>query len=991
MTEALSKREGEVARLAACAMTSREIAERLCVNVRTVEGHLSAIYRKLGLSNRAGLVAFVTSGQLDDPAPAAVARPTRRLGPRGPFVGRRDVLDRIAAIAQESLSGSTRLVLVAGEPGAGKSALLRTALDALGRDRSTLVLVGRCIEGLRSPFGAIVEAIGGYLATVDGRLDDLVGPTGGVLATLMPTLADRVPAVPESLDAAARPRMVAEALRHALVTAANAKPVILVLDDLHWADPTGFAFLQALVAEPPDVPLLVLTAFRDSEAILTDDSSLATFIAQVEVRPPVERIDLDGLDHHDTLELFGVLGGGQPDESTIATLRASTAGNALYLTTLVRDLVAGASMDELPPSLHAAIRLRLDRLGMAERSVLELAAVLGLDSDLDVLAVAQRIEKQDQDHGVGSADVDLGRVDLGRVEQAVDTGIAAGILTESGADGADVRFVHDVVRQSVLGEIRSRRLATLHGIVGSALAVMSNDVPTLWLTIADHLARSDRKADRIRAADFVHRLFGTDLASLALDDAFAVADRILAALPAGSESDWWRLKVLTDLIDVHYLRVDHDAHRATVIEAAHLAERIGAPIDLAEVLTHYRLLPITGTVDVGILALVDDARAALPREGRNPLRLRALLGGYAAYHRAIGGAGFTVDAEAEAALAEARSSGDPSSVAAVLYNLAGVLLGSPKVGRLREALDEFDRFSGPIPGIIDRHDGLRLAGCAALQTGDRAAFERFAARLTRRAERSQSGFLGGVSVMWKSLSALLDGDLDRASAANDELLPLAAPDPNVLLGWFVQHVAIGCAQGRLAEMIDLAESTLAEHPDLVALQALASWVAFEVGDLDRSWEIAGMLARNRFRTVANDWTLAASLTWFTPVVLLRGSDDEVRALGERLTPYSGQLVLVGSASDVLGAADRALGLLTARLGDIERALVLLEDAATLEDQAGARLLAATTRLATANVLAARGTHNDLDQARRLAATVVAEAATRGWVSLCEQAGSPRYH
>ena len=207
--------------------------------------------------------------------------------------------------------------------------------------------------------------------------------------------------------------------------------------------------------------------------------------------------------------------------------------------------------------------------------------------------------------------------------------------------------------------------------------------------------------------------------------------------------------------------------------------------------------------------------------------------GYAAYHRSIGGEGFRLGEEAAEALAEARASGDLPTIATVLYNLGGVLLGSPDVARMAAALAEHDRIRHVIPEHVDRHDGIRLLACAALQAGDRAAFDQLRARLAGAADSTQSVFMRSMTVMWNALVALVEGRLEDAAAANDELYGTAVFDPNVLLGWLVQLVAIRAAQGRVDEVIPLVESTTAEHPEIAALRALAAWALHEAGETAR--------------------------------------------------------------------------------------------------------------------------------------------------------------
>lgn len=965
--DVLTKRECEVARCAAAGATSRQIADQLFINIRTVDSHLGSIYRKLGVANRAGLATLVAQGALDTAPPmGATGAPLGRLATPRSFVGRHDELEQILEMAQESQQHkSFRVVLVSGEPGIGKSSIVATALERLSERSAPTRLVGVCVEGLRSPYGAIVEALAPCLSDESVPLVDAVGPDGGVLATLLPSLAPRLPGEPRDLDPAARPRLVSNALRNVLVHQAGRGPVILVLEDLQWADHTGIDLLRALITSPPPVPLLIIGTYRTTA--LSPSDALGTFLADCAGAQHTERIELGGLDVTDAVELFEIMGGTGVSDGEIARLHDSTAGNSLYLSMMLRELVSGTVGAHLPHSVHDVVDHRIAALDTADRAVLEVAAIIGLDFDVDVL-----------DRAVELLDPALATTVVSAIERCGK----AGIINTSGDPEADFGFAHDIVRQAVLERVSPRRTARLHGAVGNVLATIGEDVPVRLPLIINHLSRSHRRDDNTMAIRFLLDLLDSDVAILALDENADLASQVLARLSQDSASDRARLAVLTRLIDVHYLRFDHAAHRKAVVDAVAIARRIGTPTDVAEVLTHYRLLPETGTTDTGILAMVDDAVGELD-DAPGALRLRALLAGYAAYHRSIGGEGFTVVDAAAAALADARASGDQPTVGAVLYNLAAVLLGSPDVARMSAALDEFATHRGDIAGVVDRHDGLRLAACAALQTGDRTGFERLAARLANRAALSHSGFLSSVVQMWDAVSALLDGRLEDASQANDELYPMAAADPNVLLGWFVQMVGIRCAQGRLGEVLGLVDATLADHEDLAPLHALTSWCHFQAGNADRAWDVAEPLARSRFSTIRDDWTLAASVAWLTPTVTARGTTNHARLLAQRLAPYSGQLVLVGSASDVLGAADRSLALLALRADQDNKALELFERAETLEVRSRAVLHAASTRLEMIRLLSRIGDTSARKRSAEMLIELSAEADASGWVHLSQ--------
>lgn len=966
-TGTLSKRERDVARCAATGMTTREIAEVLFINARTVESHLSSIYRKLGIANRAALAALAATGAFETTHEQHVSADLARLHGPTDFVGRRAELERITLAAAAAWLGTTRVVLVGGEPGAGKSSLLATAVRQLVTVDTGVpprVAVGLCIEELRGPFGAITEAMSAYLAEPTGSLATVVGPDGGVLAGLLPSLAGRLPLVPADLDPAARPRLVSAALRHTVIHAARRRQTVLVIEDLHWADATGIAWLKSIATDPPDVPLLVLASFRSNEVVPSDP--IFELLAETGASPSTDRIELAGLDIDEAIELARSFGDGAADRARIAELCRATSGNPLYLSSLLVGTTAEGTGGKLPSTVHEAVTQRMASFDAMTRGLLEVAAVIGLEFDLDLLVLS-----------IGDRD----GATPDSISAAVDRCILAGVLCETDVVESDLRFVHDVVRQSVLEKVPARRNARLHGLVGNALVVTGGDDPRTWPLAIDYLVRSPHADDHLLAGRTLCRLFETDIATLDLTDSVRRTESVLSVLPHGNRSDRIRLELLVHLIDLQNLRIDHEGHRQALLEAASLAERIGGPVDLANVMVHYQLLPVTGTIDEVVLARIDEAIAMLPRRGTEALRLRALLGGYAAYQRSLGGVGFRAADDGQAALVDARASGDESTVAAVLYNLSAALLGSPDAARMLELLNEYDRLQKSVTRPFDRHDGVRIAACAAIQLGDRAGFDRFRARLGVGAERSQSAFLAAMVVMWEVVDAMFDGRLDEAAAANDALFPLAVDDPNLLLGWLVQLVAIRVAQDRFDEVAPILDATVADHPEVPALAAFSGWARLESGDDDGAWAAVASLVNADFAEVRDDWTLAAVITWLTPVVIRRGQDRHSQLLLERLKPFSGQLVLVGSASLVIGAADRSLGMLSDRLDSKSDSLRYLESAESTERAAGALYEAASTRAELIRILHRSDQPADRKRGDALLGPLYEEARERGWLRL----------
>lgn len=967
----LSGREIEVMRVAATGASTRAIAEQLFIGKRTVDSHLASIYRKMHVTSRVELFAkLATGGGSTQVAP----RSNRVSGLASPtaFVGRVDELTAIAKACEVAGAGRRRMVVIGGESGAGKSALLARALDTVVPAGAT-VLTAQSVEGLGPPFGLITDAIEPFLEAFPGDLEAVVGTAGGVLETLMPGLAHRLPTLPDSVEPSARLRLVIDAFLHVLRFATVDGPLVLVLEDLHWTDVSTVSFLRRLLMNDGSHSIAILASFRDTE--LDQDGALSGLLADLWRVDDVQRLNLGALSLDDAKRLARELLGHAVSDEFVARVHEATAGNALYLSQLLsrpQSSMGEQRGNDLPESLQQVVSDRLRRAGASEVGPLDVAAVIGLDFDVSVLVQA-----------VGLAELD-GRPDvLALLERAARAGLVRPV------DGEEqmFRFVHAVVRAALVDRMVPARLARVHSAVGHSLAEIDGEGARSSAVIAGHLARSHRAEDRIEAGRVAVSALSGDLARLAPDEAAMLATQVLELLPKIDAADRVRLDLLRAMTSVQYLRLDHDAHRIAVLEAIVVARRLGGPVDLALAVEPFRIVPRMGTVDTEILAAADEAIAGL--EGSDAVALRARLLGYATYQRSIGGFGFGVADQAEEAVADARASGDPAALAMTLYALASVLVGSPDVERQLEVAAEQQSRRLDLPADIDSANGYRVMGTVHLQACNRDEFTVDLELLRNSAEQTQTNFGRSMATMWDSLSHLADGDLERAAAANDALLPQAVADPNVLLGWLAQSCLIRAEQGRVAEVVPLVDQTLAEHGDLAVVTALAAWVHGTAGNYAHAWAVLDPLLASDFSAVPDDWLLTATFGLLSPVLARMGTSEQCRLVRDRLVAYSGQILVVGSGTAVLGAVDRYLGQLSARIGDREHALAEFSTSRAIEKRFRAPLCAGHTAVEHASVLISAGGADNVAAARALLDETAAEADGRGWTWLDQRVAAAR--
>jgi len=326
------------------------------------------------------------------------------------------------------------------------------------------------------------------------------------------------------------------------------------------------------------------------------------------------------------------------------------------------------------------------------------------------------------------------------------------------------------------------------------------------------------------------------------------------------------------------------------------------------------------------------------------------------------------------AVTEARRCNDNLTLSDALYALAGALLGTPGIESQLAIDDELVNLSRSVPNAIGPADGRRFLGVNHLALGNRHAFEADLEAMVGDAERLQHGVLRAMATSWRALLALLDGDLTLAEDMANNVIVDAGDDPNFQLGWMVHLCTIRAEQGRLDEFLPLVEQVAAEHGDLFAIRALVAWTFAAAGLHDRSREIVASDLDDGLQRLGADWLRPAALGLLAPVIAGFGDEWCARRMLELLEPYSGQLLIVGSGTTVVGSADHFRGVLLASCGDTDSAGICLADAIALENGIGAITMAAHTGLDWAEVLRSSGSYSA--QVNDLVMTAERTAASR---------------
>lgn len=449
------------------------------------------------------------------PQQAAAETPMERpglpavlVGP-GPFVGRGRELEALLSAWQGALTGGVRAVLIAGEPGVGKTRLAGE-WSQRAYEMGAVVLYGRCDEDLGAPYQPFAEALRALVPCMGAeRLRGLRGVEA--LLPLAPGLADVVPdlAPPAHADPDTERYALFDAAVALLEIASASAPVLLILDDLHWAAKPTLLLLRHLLRFGDHARVQIVGTYRSTD--LDRSHPLAAMLADLHRDGTANRLNLGGLDEDDVTTY--VAEAGYDDEELAHALASVTGGNPFFLIEALRHVdESGGVWDQstLPQGVREAVSRRLSRLPVETNKALAAAAVVGSRFSLELV-----------EQVVGNDLID-----------AFDEARNAGIVIEEPA--GNYRFNHALVRQSLLAELASVRRMRLHQRIATTLETMPGADDELLAELAHHYFECAWAGNAAKAVLYCRRAADQAMARLAYEGA---ADLYRHALHALEELD----------------------------------------------------------------------------------------------------------------------------------------------------------------------------------------------------------------------------------------------------------------------------------------------------------------------------------------------------------------------------------------------------------------------------------------------------------------------
>ena len=732
-----------------------------------------------------------------------------------------------------------------------------------------------------------------------------LGSRAADVAQIVPELAERLGDVgePPDMETEQARFRVFDSFAGFLAGASSARPLVLVLDDLHWADEPSLRLLRFVARRLADTGLLLVGAYRDVE--LGRHHPLAETLGDLAGFEGTRGIALRGLDPNGIAEYIERTAGvDRPPPDLAAAIRDQTGGNPFFIGEVVRLMAAEGTLGEaegrrqvaIPQGVREVVGRRLDRLSEAANEVLRIAAVIGREFRLEV--VERVCDRSDEE-----------------IEAALREAVDNRLVEESAEVPGRYAFSHALVRETLQAEVPAAKRVRMHRAIGKALEeVYAGDLDRHAAELAHHFLEAAPLGEVERAVEYATLAAKRASERLAYEDAAAIYARALDALELDPEpSRERRLELLLELGAAQTKAARVADARQTLERAANLARELDRPEELAHAALGICLLSTAGIVDEPLIDLLEEA---LERIGDDDSALRShLLSGLAQELYWIDPAGRSNDLGLEA-LEMARRVGDPGALAAALVRRQFTGIVDPDQARRR--LEE----SGELHDLAKRWT-IRSSSCARTCTGSasgsssaRSAVStptspRSTGSRTSSASRSGCGTsrccarCGRSSTAASTTPRNCPGRPSRPATGRRSRSRRSSTRPR-------SRSCVACGArprttpssgASITQLAELAE----QFPAIPAWRSSLAASHAELGHDSEARAVFESLAAQDFDDVPLDAQWAISLTLLAEVAASLGDAPRARALYELLSPYDGLIVIAGRAAASYGPVSRVLG------------------------------------------------------------------------------------
>jgi class 3 adenylate cyclase/tetratricopeptide (TPR) repeat protein len=876
--------------------------------------------------------------------------------------------------------------LISGEAGLGKTTLVadtaRVAFDA-----GACVLFGHCEEDLATPYQLFAEALGHYVTyATEDQLVAHVDAYGSELVRLVSALASRLPGLPPSkaTDADTERYLLFAAVAGLLVMVSQHQPVVLVLDDLQWADRASLQLLRHVIAAEQPMRLLMLGTYRDSE--LSHAHALRETLGVLRRHSGVSRIELTGLDDIGVVALMEAAAGHTLDAASTGLAHAvyrETDGNPFFVSEVLRHLsetgaisqdatgrwVAEDSLEQmaLPDSVREVIGGRVVRLGQDAERVLSMAAVIGRDFDLDVLARAARKSEDD-------------------LLDVLDAAAAVALVREMADTPGRYNFAHALIQHTLYEDLGPNRRARAHRHVAEALEDLYGDRPGARVgELARHWSAATQPIDLAKAINYSRQAADAALSALAPADALGYYAQALDLYAQAHDADSVLALDLAIGLGTAQRQTGDPAFRDTLLDAARRAADLGDTERLvAAALANNRgIFSGAGVIDADRVAILEMALEPLTADNPD----RALVLATLCAELTFGSPLERRQALADEALTIAESADDDAAIVRVLNHVFPPLLVpsllEQSLARTADALVRAERVGDPV--LLFFAAWWRAE--TAARAGDIDEMDRCLEIAGSTVEQLDQPTLNWTHTLTRAWRAQIAGNTEQAEQWATEALQLGTdsgePDATTIFG--AQLIIVNQQRGTMSELVPLIEQIAAETPD-VGPGVLNGVLAHAHVEGDRTDDARQLLEE----FAAANFDLPSDPAWLIGMVEYAEAAIECRnpryaaPLFDRLAPWTDQLSTAGGVT-TQGPVSHYLGGLATVLGRYDEAGSYFTQAAAFSDRVGAKFFAARTDLSWGKMLAQRRAPGDCEKARELLTKAHTTATAHGYANVQRRA------
>lgn len=905
------------------------------------------------------------------------------------FFGRETELAHLEEAFKAASVQGPRVTLCAGEAGIGKTTMaVEFALSA--HARGAIVLLGRCDEHLRVPFQPFEEALSHFVAHAPDHLLALaLQSRGSELLRLVPVLESRLTERQRAtLD---DPKGDAHALHRAVASllsaSSTAQTVVLILEDLHWADEDSLQLLRHLATELDGARLLIVGTYRSTS--LAASHPLTGFLGSLARDGTATRLELAGWDGGDITALLQREQGGAlgDDVVRIAELvAADTGGIPFFVSEMLRHLSSSgvlrreddgrysaavpAAQLSLPATVREVLADRIRSVGDDGLEVLQTAAAIGREFPFDLLQ-----------HSTGLSEEAV----LQTLEDATVAGLVREVPPEPASGETVFSFHQGLIRTALLDSIGGGRRRLLHRRIAEAL----EDMQRAGRSVAPaDLAHHYTAAGNEHLAKRIHYsvLAANDaLARLAPQDAVKHLAAALAAHDqlAGTEPSE-RLDLLISLGVAQRLAAAGD-YRSTLLDAAHLAIALqdGSRLVRAALENTRGFSSRVGTIDAELVEVLEQALAWSPEASADrALALSALC------------SELQYDSNPELRLALSQEAdeicaalGDDLLTVTVTNRMFSEMMGSHRL------VDYLQRSESNLRAAERVGDGTQLFWArvwrvyALRSSGMMREADELLARASTLATELDQPLLSWWSTNVAAVGAWIAGDpaeVDRLAHEGEQIGVRSGQVDAPVLAYTLRGGA-AWLRGELHDLIPLIEAAIADQGDDALVNALVLARA-EADDIEGCRSMLRDMP-DRMAAFRSTFLFVVTGAIYAEAVLRAGDAGGAEHLFELLRPHDDELAHTGAS--VLGPVSHFLGGLATVLGRYDEADEWYQQAAVTNDGMGARFFAARTALDHAGMLALRGADPDLERASALLETASSLAELGGYAVVARRAAAVR--